>query len=101
MTLEMHPSRWGDPARAQSLPTEARGLVEMVFGVDDRPAVEAPPLASPAISADVLALLGRARLLLMPSEWEGLPVTLMEACWAGVPAVVRDAPGMGTSSSTA
>lgn len=44
--------------------------------------------------ADVLALLGRARLLLMPSEWEGLPVTLMEACWAGVPAVVRDAPGM-------
>src|SRR6478736_5575420 len=36
---EMHPSRWGDPARAAALPTEARGLVEMVFGADDRPAV--------------------------------------------------------------
>lgn len=43
---------------------------------------------------EVLDLLGRARLLLMPSEWEGMPVTLMEACWVGVPAVVRDAPGM-------
>jgi alkyldihydroxyacetonephosphate synthase len=52
---EMHPSRWGDPARAQPLPDEARGLVEMVFGTDDRPAVEAPPLAPPAIDAAVLA----------------------------------------------
>ena len=25
---EMHPSRWGDPARAAALPAEARGLVE-------------------------------------------------------------------------
>src|SRR6478609_4124175 len=51
---EMHPSRWGDPARAAALPTEARGLVEMVFGADDRPAVPSAPLAAPAIDADVL-----------------------------------------------
>src|SRR6478735_5303533 len=51
---EMHPSRWGDPARAAALPTEARGLVEMVFGADDRPAVPSAPLAAPAIAADVL-----------------------------------------------
>lgn len=60
MTVEMHPSRWGDPARAQSLPTEARGLVEMVFGVDDRPAVESPALAPSAIDGDVLARLAEA-----------------------------------------
>lgn len=60
MTTEMHPSRWGDPARAQSLPAEARGLVEMVFGTEDRPAVESPALAAPAIAADVLAALAAA-----------------------------------------
>src|SRR6478735_876691 len=60
MTIEMHPSRWGDPARATALPAEARGLVEMVFGADDRPAVPEAPLAPPAISADVLALLADA-----------------------------------------
>ena len=50
MTTEMHPTRWGDPARAQSLPDEARGLVEMVFGTDDRPALESPPLPRKANS---------------------------------------------------
>src|SRR5690349_15040307 len=40
MTLEMHPSRWGDPARAAALPDGARALVEAVFG----PAPEAAPL---------------------------------------------------------
>jgi alkyldihydroxyacetonephosphate synthase len=60
MTVEMHPSRWGDPARAQALPDEARGLVEMVFGTTDHPAVEAPPLAPPAIDAAVLAELEKA-----------------------------------------
>ncbi|MEP9363111.1 FAD-binding oxidoreductase [Nocardioides sp. CN2-186] len=54
MTPEMHPSRWGDPARAQSLPAEARGLVEMVFGVDDRPAVEPPALRPSSLDAGVL-----------------------------------------------
>src|SRR3954463_13025763 len=52
---EMHPSRWGDPARAQDLPEEARGLVEMVFGTTDRPAVVDPPLGPSAIDPAVLA----------------------------------------------
>ncbi|WP_296602446.1 FAD-binding oxidoreductase [Nocardioides sp.] len=55
---EMHPSRWGDPDRARPLPDEARGLVEMVFGVDDRPAVEHPPLAPSTLSPDLVAALG-------------------------------------------
>ena len=58
--IEMHPSRWGDPARAQALPAEARGLVEMVFGVDDRPAVPEPPLAPPAVDAAALGALADA-----------------------------------------
>lgn len=60
MQTEMHPSRWGDPARATALPAEARGLVEMVFGADDRPAVAEAPLAAPAIDAAVLARLAGA-----------------------------------------
>ncbi|MFC6344614.1 hypothetical protein ACFP8W_21710, partial [Nocardioides hankookensis] len=54
-SAEMHPSRWGDPARAQALPAETRGLVEMVFGLEDRPAVPEAPLAAPAIEPTVLA----------------------------------------------
>src|SRR4051794_27261651 len=34
--LEMHPTRWGDPARAHALPETARGMVELVFPVSDR-----------------------------------------------------------------
>ncbi|MFC6041504.1 FAD-binding oxidoreductase [Nocardioides hankookensis] len=56
-SAEMHPSRWGDPARAQALPAETRGLVEMVFGLEDRPAVPEAPLAAPAIEPTVLAAL--------------------------------------------
>ncbi|MGN0065124.1 MAG: FAD-binding oxidoreductase [Nocardioides sp.] len=41
---EMHPQRWGDPARATALPDGARGLVDLVFGAHDTPAVEAPPV---------------------------------------------------------
>ena len=48
---EMHPQRWGDPAAATALPETARGLIEMAFGIDERPAVEAPPLPAPAIDA--------------------------------------------------
>src|SRR6478736_7108574 len=54
-SAEMHPSRWGDPARAAALPDATRGLVEMVFGVDDRPAVDHPTLAPPALGPDLLA----------------------------------------------
>ena len=38
MTTEMHPLRWGDPARATSLPDGARALVEAVFGPAPQPA---------------------------------------------------------------
>lgn len=51
---EMHPSRWGDPARAHALPDGARGLVETVFGADDRPAAEPRPLPPPAIDPGLL-----------------------------------------------
>src|SRR6478735_12083362 len=51
----MHPSRWGDPARAAALPDATRGLVEMVFGVDDRPAVDDPTLPASALGSDLLA----------------------------------------------
>jgi alkyldihydroxyacetonephosphate synthase len=51
---EMHPSRWGDPARAQALPESARELVEMVFGADDRPAVDEAPLRAPGLDPSVL-----------------------------------------------
>ena len=40
----MHPNRWGDPAAATPLPEAARGLIELAFGLDERPAVEAPDL---------------------------------------------------------
>jgi len=52
---EMHPTRWGDPARARALPDEARGLVDLVFGVDDRPAVEHPALAPSALPSELVA----------------------------------------------
>jgi alkyldihydroxyacetonephosphate synthase len=42
MTREMHPTRWGDPAAAAPLPDSARGLVELAFGLDERPATEHP-----------------------------------------------------------
>ncbi|MDR7253222.1 alkyldihydroxyacetonephosphate synthase [Nocardioides sp. BE266] len=46
-TVEMHPQRWGDPAAAAELPESARGLVELAFGRQDRPAVtDAVPPAS-------------------------------------------------------
>jgi len=50
----MHPSRWGDPAAATPLPDGARGLVEMAFGLDDRPAVDSPTVPAPQIADDLL-----------------------------------------------
>lgn len=35
----MHPTRWGDPDQAATLPESARGLVEMAFGLHERPTV--------------------------------------------------------------
>jgi len=57
----MHPLRWGDPARATSLPAGARALVEAVFGPppeagarDDGPAA-VPAVGLPADTVAVFA----------------------------------------------
>lgn len=64
---EMHPQRWGDPAAASPLPEAARGLVEMAFGLHERPAVESAVPPAPAIARDLLdglrALLGDEHVL--------------------------------------
>ena len=44
----MHPTRWGDPARATALPEAARGLVELVFPVLDRTVADDVPVTLPA-----------------------------------------------------
>jgi alkyldihydroxyacetonephosphate synthase len=66
-TPEMHPNRWGDPAAATTLPDSARGLIEMAFGLDERPAVESSPLPESALDAALLDglrdLLGAANVL--------------------------------------
>ncbi|HWM72151.1 MAG TPA: FAD-binding oxidoreductase [Nocardioides sp.] len=54
MTLEMHPSRWGDPAAATDLPDAARGLIEMAFGIEERPAAAEVTLPTPAIASGLL-----------------------------------------------
>ena len=51
---EMHPQRWGDPAAASPLPAAARELVELAFGIDERPAVESPVLPQPALDPALL-----------------------------------------------
>jgi alkyldihydroxyacetonephosphate synthase len=45
----MHPTRWGDPARATALPNAARGLVELAFPLDDRSVADDAPFTLPAI----------------------------------------------------
>ena len=55
MTLEMHPSRWGDPAAAGPLPDTTRGLVELAFGIHESPAVASVSLPSASLPAELLA----------------------------------------------
>jgi alkyldihydroxyacetonephosphate synthase len=50
----MHPSRWGDPAAATVLPDAARGLIELAFGIEERPAVAEVTLPDPAIAPGLL-----------------------------------------------
>jgi alkyldihydroxyacetonephosphate synthase len=54
MLMEMHPQRWGDPARAAPLPDAARGLVDMAIGTGDTVAVETVSLPEPGLPADLL-----------------------------------------------
>ena len=67
MTLEMHPSRWGDPAAAAPLPEATRGLVELALGVHDTPAVAGAPVppsqVAPEVLAELVELLGPANVL--------------------------------------
>jgi alkyldihydroxyacetonephosphate synthase len=51
---EMHPSRWGNPDAVTDLPDAARGLIEIVFGLDERPAVDTVTLPEPGISGSLV-----------------------------------------------
>src|ERR1700754_606953 len=66
-TPEMHPTRWGDPAAAMPLPEAARGLVELAFGLEDRPAVDDPALPAaaldPAVVDELRVAIGAAHVL--------------------------------------
>jgi alkyldihydroxyacetonephosphate synthase len=67
--LEMHPTRWGDPARATALPDAARGLVELAFPVADRAVADDAPVSLPPIGladevlADFAEVLGDEHVL--------------------------------------
>ncbi|WP_372729321.1 FAD-binding oxidoreductase [Nocardioides sp.] len=53
-SLEMHPQGWGDPAAATPLPESARGLIELAFGVDRRPAVDHVELPASGLAPGLL-----------------------------------------------
>ncbi|MBB6628050.1 FAD-binding oxidoreductase [Nocardioides sp. KIGAM211] len=50
----MNPTGWGDAAAATALPDAARGLIEMVFGLDDRPATTSVELPAPGLAPELL-----------------------------------------------
>ncbi len=64
---EMHPSRWGSPELVAPLEGGARELADLAFGLDERPALENPPLPAGGLSAELLdalrALLGADQVL--------------------------------------
>jgi alkyldihydroxyacetonephosphate synthase len=62
VNAEMHPTRWGDPARATDLPESARALVELVFPVVDHRVDDAAPVVLPAdaLPAEALGALADA-----------------------------------------
>lgn len=51
---EMHPARWGDPAAAADLPESALALVDLAFGLQERPAVTDPVPPPSALGPDLL-----------------------------------------------
>ncbi len=51
-TPEMHPQRWGDPARATALPDSAAALVDLAFGHHDTPAVDLAQAVPPPSGLD-------------------------------------------------
>lgn len=63
----MHPQRWGDPAREAELPEGSRGLVELVFGVRETPALsQVHPPASTAteeLLSELRGIVGDAHVL--------------------------------------
>jgi alkyldihydroxyacetonephosphate synthase len=65
--VEMHPQRWGDPARAAELPESARGLIELAFGRAETPAAEPATPPPSELAAELLdplrAALGADRVL--------------------------------------
>src|SRR6476660_5802164 len=63
MTTEMHPTRWGDTARAAALPDSARGLVELVFPVSDQTVPDDLRLDLPAPGLPDVALAGFAEVV--------------------------------------
>ncbi len=67
-SVEMHPNRWGDPAAATPLTEAARGLIELAFGLDERPAVESPDVPAGTLDEGLLdglrAIVGDDHVLL-------------------------------------
>ncbi|MDT0203070.1 FAD-binding oxidoreductase [Nocardioides sp. AE5] len=55
--IEMHPSRWGNPAGATDLPASTRGLVDFAFGARDTPARDDVELPASRLAAEHLAAL--------------------------------------------
>jgi glycosyltransferase involved in cell wall biosynthesis len=51
-------------------------------------------IAGPYTAANVRTTLSRATVFVLPSAWEGMPVSVMEAMSCGVPVVGTDVPGI-------